>query len=52
MGALKENVLVTQIFRFTFLTLVTMRGELRRINPWQVPMGTRTEGLFELSGSR
>jgi sulfopyruvate decarboxylase alpha subunit len=41
---------LTQIFRFPFLTLVTMRGEWGEFNPWQVPMGTSTQGVFELSG--
>src|SRR5258705_9825098 len=41
---------LTQIFRFPFLTLVTMRGEWGEFNPWQVPMGTSTAGVFELSG--
>ncbi len=31
---------LTQIFRFPFLTLVTMRGEWGEFNPWQVPMGS------------
>ena len=41
---------LTQIFRFPFLTLVTMRGEWGEFNPWQVPMGSSTAGVFELSG--
>ena len=41
---------LTQIFRFSFLTLVTMRGEWGEFNPWQVPMGSSTEAVFELSG--
>jgi sulfopyruvate decarboxylase alpha subunit len=41
---------LTQIFRFPFLTLVTMRGEWGEFNPWQVPMGSTTAGVFELSG--
>src|SRR5579871_5946255 len=40
---------LTQIFRFPFLTLVTMRGEWGEFNPWQVPMGSTTQGVFELS---
>src|ERR1700733_7343378 len=43
---------LTQIFRFPFLTLVTMRGEWGEFNPWQVPMGSSTQGVFELSGVR
>ena len=38
--------------RFPFLTLVTMRGEWGEFNPWQVPMGSSTQGVFELSGIR
>jgi sulfopyruvate decarboxylase alpha subunit len=41
---------LTQIFRFPFLTLVTMRGEWGEFNPWQVPMGSTTGAVFELSG--
>src|SRR3979411_2211848 len=41
---------LTQIFLFAFLTLVTMRGEWGEFNPWQVPMGSATAGVFELSG--
>ena len=41
---------LTQIFRFPFLTLVTMRGEWGEFNPWQVPMGSTTQAVFELSG--
>jgi sulfopyruvate decarboxylase alpha subunit len=39
---------LTQIFRFPFLTLVTMRGEWGEFNPWQVPMGSRTQAALEL----
>jgi len=41
---------LTQILRFPFLTLVTMRGEWGEFNPWQVPMGSSTQGVFELVG--
>ncbi len=41
---------LTQIFRFPFLTLVTMRGEWGEFNPWQVPMGSTTPGVLELAG--
>ena len=47
-----RGVSLTQIFRFPFLTLVTMRGEWGEFNPWQVPMGSKTEAVFELSGIR
>ena len=43
---------LTQVFRFPLLTLVTMRGEWGEFNPWQVPMGSSTQGVFELSGIR
>jgi sulfopyruvate decarboxylase alpha subunit len=43
---------LTQVFRFPFLTLVTMRGEWGEFNPWQVPMGSVTEAAFELCGVR
>jgi sulfopyruvate decarboxylase alpha subunit len=35
---------------FPFLTLVTMRGEWGEFNPWQVPMGSTTQAVFELTG--
>src|SRR5258708_1623071 len=41
---------LTQIFRFPFLALVTMRGEWGEFNPWQVPMGSSTAGVCELAG--
>jgi sulfopyruvate decarboxylase alpha subunit len=41
---------LTQVFRFPFLTLVTMRGEWGEFNPWQVPMGSTTPDVLELSG--
>jgi sulfopyruvate decarboxylase alpha subunit len=41
---------LTQVFRFPFLTLITMRGEWGEFNPWQVPMGTATQGVLELAG--
>jgi sulfopyruvate decarboxylase alpha subunit len=36
--------------RFPFLALITMRGEYAEFNPWQVPMGRRTQGVLELMG--
>jgi sulfopyruvate decarboxylase TPP-binding subunit len=36
--------------RMPFFTLITMRGEWGEFNPWQVPMGSSTAGVFELSG--
>ncbi|HKS20279.1 MAG TPA: phosphonopyruvate decarboxylase [Bradyrhizobium sp.] len=41
---------LVQIFRLPFLTLVTMRGEWGEFNPWQVPMGSTAQAVFELSG--
>jgi sulfopyruvate decarboxylase alpha subunit len=38
--------------RFPFLTLITMRGEYAEFNPWQSPMGRRTQGVLELMGIR
>ncbi|HEY3910833.1 MAG TPA: thiamine pyrophosphate-binding protein [Stellaceae bacterium] len=34
--------------RFPLLMLVTMRGEWAEFNPWQVPMGTKTQPALEL----
>ena len=39
-----------QACRFPFLTFITMRGEWGEFNPWQVPMGSSTQAVFELSG--
>ena len=33
---------------FPLLMLVTMRGEWGEFNPWQVPMGTKTEAALQL----
>src|ERR1700754_4477512 len=41
-----------QLFRLPFFTLVTMRGEWGEFNHWQVPMGSTTQAVFELSGIR
>ena len=43
---------LTQIFRFPFLTLVTMRGEWGEFNPWQVPMGSSTAGRLRTIGHK
>ena len=37
-----------QICRFPFVTFVTMRGEWAEFNPWQVPMGSKTQAALEL----
>ena len=34
--------------RFPLTMLVTMRGEWAEFNPWQVPMGTKTQAALEL----
>jgi sulfopyruvate decarboxylase alpha subunit len=34
--------------RFPLILLVTMRGEWAEFNPWQVPMGTKTQAVLEL----
>jgi len=34
--------------RFPLTMLVTMRGEWGEFNPWQVPMGTKTQAALEL----
>ena len=34
--------------RFPLVLLVTMRGEWGEFNPWQVPMGTKTQAALEL----
>ena len=36
--------------RFPMLMLITMRGEWEEFNPWQVPMGSTTAAVLELSG--
>jgi sulfopyruvate decarboxylase alpha subunit len=34
--------------RFPLLMLITMRGEWEEFNPWQVPMGSRTQAALEM----
>jgi len=34
--------------RFPLLAIVTMRGEWAEFNPWQVPMGSKTQAALEL----
>jgi sulfopyruvate decarboxylase TPP-binding subunit len=43
---------LTQIFRFPFLTLVTMRGEWGEFNPWQVPMDRARRAYSNYRASR
>ena len=43
------NILsLTKTCRFPLLMLVAMRGEWAEINPWQVPMGSKTQAALEL----
>jgi len=39
-----------QAGRFPMVILVTMRGEYAEFNPWQVPMGSKTQQALELCG--
>jgi len=39
---------MTKTCRFPLTMLVTMRGEWAEFNPWQVPMGTKTQSVLEL----
>jgi len=39
---------LTKNCRFPLLMLVAMRGEWAEFNPWQVPMGSRTQAALEL----
>ena len=39
---------LTKSCRFPLVILVTMRGEWAEFNPWQVPMGTKTQAALEL----
>ena len=41
---------LVKIVNFPFFALVTMRGEWGEFNPWQVPMGSATQGALELMG--
>lgn len=43
---------LVEVCRFPFVALVTMRGEWGEFNPWQVPMGAATQGVFEAMGVR
>jgi len=36
--------------RMPLFMVVTMRGEWGEFNPWQVPMGSNTQGILELAG--
>ena len=39
---------MTKTCRFPLVMLVTMRGEWAEFNPWQVPMGSKTQAALEL----
>jgi sulfopyruvate decarboxylase alpha subunit len=39
---------LTNTCRFPLVMLVAMRGEWAEFNPWQVPMGSRTQAALEL----
>src|SRR6187549_3220520 len=39
---------MTKTCRFPITMLVTMRGEWAEFNPWQVPMGSKTQAALEL----
>jgi sulfopyruvate decarboxylase alpha subunit len=39
---------MTKTCRFPLTMLVTMRGEWSEFNPWQVPMGSKTQAALEL----
>jgi len=39
---------LTKTCRFPLTILVTMRGEWGEFNPWQVPMGSKTQAALEL----
>jgi sulfopyruvate decarboxylase alpha subunit len=39
---------LTKSCRFPLVMLVAMRGEWAEFNPWQVPMGSRTQAALEL----
>src|SRR5437667_3542401 len=39
---------LTKNCRFPLVMLVAMRGEWAEFNPWQVPMGSRTQAALEL----
>jgi sulfopyruvate decarboxylase alpha subunit len=43
---------LTKNCRFPLVMLVTMRGEWAEFNPWQVPMGTKTQATLELMDVR
>lgn len=36
--------------RIPMVIIVTMRGEYAEFNPWQIPMGSKTQAAFEMCG--
>ena len=42
---------LTRVCRFPLLMLLTMRGEAREFNPWQLPMGENAAELLRLTGA-
>ncbi len=36
--------------RIPMVIIVTMRGEYAEFNPWQIPMGAKTQAAFEMCG--
>lgn len=36
--------------RIPMVIVVTMRGEYAEFNPWQIPMGSKTQAAFEMCG--
>ena len=41
---------LTQTCRFPLLMIITMRGEWKEFNPWQLPMGQGAEGYLNHAG--
>lgn len=39
-----------QVCRFPMLLLIAMRGEWEEFNPWQIPLGEKTETYLKLAG--
>ena len=48
MGNCINMLSLTKTCRFPLVMLVAMRGEWAEFNPWQVPMGSRTQAALEL----
>jgi sulfopyruvate decarboxylase alpha subunit len=50
LGNCINNLGMVEVCRFPLFMLITMRGEFAEFNPWQCPMGKRTEDLLRLLG--